>query len=248
MDASLLLEGEDTVKAAQRYAVDYDFEFSDGSYYSGRDDFRGTGFVYDGSGVPVAGTITAYHSYDFGVRTVSLTGLKLSASAFIKAARTVSTSDEYALFKKAFSGNDVITGGSWDDRLEGFSGNDKLTGGLDADRLYGGAGADTFIYKKSLDSFGDIDDRDYMDTIFDFSARQKDRIDMRAIDADEGRSGNQAFLWIGNAEFQERPGELRYEKVPGGVYVQADADGDGIDDLTVFVKGITALGAGDFLL
>jgi Ca2+-binding RTX toxin-like protein len=139
-------------------------------------------------------------------------------------------------------------GGLWGDRLEGFAGNDKITGRLDSDKLYGGAGADVFVYTRTLDSFGYEGDTEWMDAIFDFSSRQRDKIDLRKTDADEARGGNQAFHWIGNAAFHAQAGELRYENVRGGIYVEGDSDGDGIADLTVFLKKVSAMSKGDFYL
>jgi Ca2+-binding RTX toxin-like protein len=240
IDFSLLFEGANTVATSQRYVIDY------GS--GNRDEFRGGGFAYDLNGYPVGGTITGYAAFEGWVRVASLDGVKISVPSLVKAASTFSPGDDRALIKSALSGHDVITGGLWADRLEGFAGNDKITGRLDADKLYGGAGADAFIYTRTLDSFGDADDRSSMDTIFDFSSRQKDKIDLRKIDANETQGGNQAFKWIGTADFHEQAGELRFERVAGGVYVETDADGDGIGDLTVFLKGISAVSKGDFYL
>jgi Ca2+-binding RTX toxin-like protein len=239
-DFSLLLEGTNTIATPQRYVIDY---------FSGdRDEFRGNGFTYDFNGVPVGGTITSYAGYDSWVRIVSLDGVEISVPSMVKAASTFSTADDRALIKTALSGDDVITGGLWSDKLEGFAGNDKLTGRLDRDKLYGGAGADVFIYTRTLDSFGYAGDTASMDTIFDFSRKQKDKIDLRKIDANEGWGGNQAFKWIGNTDFHGQAGELRYEKVWGGIYVEGDTDGDGISDLTVYLKGVSAMIKGDFFL
>jgi Ca2+-binding RTX toxin-like protein len=240
IDFSLLFEGVNTVATSQRYILDY------GS--GDRDEFRGHGFTYDFEGLPVGGTITSYSGMEGWLRTVRLDGVKISVSSLVKAASTFSTSDDRALIKKALSGNDVITGDFWDDRLDGFAGKDKITGSLGADKLYGGSGADAFIYTRTLDSFGDVEDRSSMDTIFDFSSRQKDKIDLRKIDANETLGGNQGFHWIGTADFGEQAGELRFERAGGGVHVETDADGDGIADLTIFLRGISAMSKGDFYL
>ncbi len=249
-DFSLLFDGTNTIATSQRYTVDYS-DYYNGSYYSARDEFRGSGFVYDYYGVPAGGTIKSYARYEGGLRIGILDGVKISVTSMVKAASTFSTSDDYSLMKKALAGNDVITGGSWADRLEGFGGKDKLTGGLDGDKLYGGTGADTFIYKRTLDSFAYVDESGKlpsMDAIFDFSSRQKDKLDLRKIDANESRAGNNAFTFIGKAGFHDKAGELRYEKVRGGIHVEGDTDGDGYADLTVFLKGVAALSKGDFYL
>jgi hypothetical protein len=71
---------------------------------------------------------------------------------------------------------------------------------------------------------------------------------MPRSDANEDRGANQGFKWIAKDDFHERAGELRYEKVRGGVYVEGDTDGDGISDLTVFLKGVSTMKKDDFFL
>ena len=48
------------------------------------------------------------------------------------------------------------------------------------------------------------------DVIYDFSSAQADKIDISAIDARTAVSGNQAFTFIGAAEFSKKAGERRY--------------------------------------
>ncbi|WP_198411732.1 calcium-binding protein [Microvirga flavescens] len=67
-------------------------------------------------------------------------------------------------------GNDKLFGGAGDDKLLGGVGNDTLTGGVGSDYLKGGAGRDKFVMEKG--NAGDID------TIADFSAKDKDVIDL----------------------------------------------------------------------
>ena len=71
---------------------------------------------------------------------------------------------------------------------------------------------------------------------------------LRRVDANDFSGGNQVFRWIGKADFHDRAGELRYENVRGGLYVEGDTNGDGIADLTVFLKGVAAMTKGDFYL
>jgi Ca2+-binding RTX toxin-like protein len=115
-------------------------------------------------------------------------------TSLVAAASTGSSSDDLKVFRSLLSGSDRITGGSYGDKLEGFGGNDVLYGRQGADRLYGGAGADAFTFKSARDSTVDAGGRD---TIQDFSAAQKDRVDLRAIDANTTVGGNQAFSFIG---------------------------------------------------
>lgn len=65
-------------------------------------------------------------------------------------------------------GNDHLYGDAGIDTIMGGTGNDWIFGGTGADRLYGEAGADTFVF--------DASDVAGMDTIYDFSAADGDKI------------------------------------------------------------------------
>jgi Ca2+-binding RTX toxin-like protein len=207
--------------------------------------FNGYGFSYDSNGYPNAGTVTGYATYLNGKKIGSITGLNIAATAIVAAASTSETSDDVTLFKSVFSGNDVLIGGQYKDRLEGLGGQDKLVGGRGADKLFGGTGADAFIFKSVKDSTVSGSGRD---SIQDFSARQKDKIDLSAIDAKAGVSGNQSFTFIGKEKFHGEAGELRYKAVSSGALVLGDVNGDGNADFSIFVKGVFAMSKVYFIL
>jgi serralysin len=129
------------------------------------------------------------------------------------------------------SGNDNLYGREGSDTLNSGSGNDKLSGQSEADVLIGGKGTDTFVFRNTSDSQG----RE-KDVIRDFQSGV-DRIDLRAIDADASRAGNQAFLFIDQAAFGLRAGELRFA---GGV-LAGDVNGDGVADLEIVLAGVSRL-------
>lgn len=132
--------------------------------------------------------------------------------------------------------------GAGDDILIGGAGNDEFCGRLGADTLTGGDGDDVFIYRAVQDSLGGARDH-----ITDFSAG--DRIDLSAIDANAGISGNNAFAFIGGLEFSNTAGELRIFEENGSWHVEGDIDGDGVADLAIQVTTVGhALDAGDFIL
>ncbi len=239
LNLSYLAYGIDYTQASSRFVVKYNYSGSS------RDEFRGSGFTYNADGIPTGGTVTSYASYDAGKKVGSLSGTSIAVTSLVKAALTGSVSDDRKVFKSLLAGNDKITGGSGDDKLEGFGGNDVLYGRQGADKLYGGAGADTFTFKSVRDSTVDADGRD---TIQDFSASQKDRIDLRSIDANMKAGGNQAFSFIGKNGFHNKAGELRYEKYGSGVLVSGDVDGDGSADFSIHVKGLSSLSKGYFIL
>ncbi len=143
------------------------------------------------------------------------------------------------------AGNDALWGGHGDDRLLGGAGNDKLIGGGGADDLFGGAGADTFVFRSWKESTANPIGRD---SIFDFSARERDRIDLSGIDANTTKGGNQAFSFIATKAFTGKAGELRYEKAASDTYVYADVNGDRIADFGLHFDDRLAFSKGYFIL
>ncbi|MEG8037911.1 glycosyl hydrolase [Sphingomonas sp. LR60] len=140
------------------------------------------------------------------------------------------------------AGNDTIYGGAGDDTLDGGEGADVLSGGLGANTLIGGAGADKFVFASLAETIGD--------RIVDFSHAERDRIDLSQIDAIAGTARNDAFRFIGSAEFGHIAGELRAAALGDGWIVQGDVDGDGTADLTIALVtiGSAALVGSDFIL
>jgi len=142
------------------------------------------------------------------------------------------------------SGDNVLSGREGDDRLEGGQGADVLAGGPGRDILIGGAGADRFVF-----SDADVGDRD---VITDFEPG-RDRIDLSQVDAVTGRSGNQAFSFIGGTDFSGTAGELRTDTLTytdGTVVtiIEGDRDGDGAADFQLELRGQQVPAAADFIL
>ncbi|MBB3020708.1 hypothetical protein FHR70_003794 [Microvirga lupini] len=242
-----MLHGNPYQQTSSLFSVTY------GSGTAYRDEYRGTGFTYDATGMLNGGAVESFGGFQSGKPSLTVKGISVPAASFVAAARTSSRSDDLALLKKALAGNDKITGGNGvylldkyvGDKLEGFGGNDVLYGRRGADRLYGGTGADTFVFKSAKDSTVALNGRD---TIYDFSARQKDRIDLKAMDAKTTVSGNQSFTFIGKNGFHEKAGELRYNKVSGGAVVSGDVNGDGVADFAMYLKGISTVSKSYFML
>ena len=145
------------------------------------------------------------------------------------------------------AGDDLLRGGKGDDVLLGRDGGDRLFGQGGRDGLTGGADADSFVFTRWSDLSRKIA---RTDTITDFEPGL-DRIHLARLDARPGH-GDQAFRWIGEKAFHDRPGELRYE--PRGTgdeayrLVEADRDGDGSADLRLKLMGAGPLDKGDFVL
>lgn len=140
-------------------------------------------------------------------------------------------------------GNDTLEGGGGSDLLLGSDGKDALSGGKGADMLMGGAGKDVFLFGTIKDSPAGSQ----ADMILDFT-RNQDMIDLKRLDADEGRRGDQAFDFIGKQKFSKEEGELRYEYRNGDTIILADTDGNGKADFSLVLDGEIKLTEGMFLL
>jgi len=130
--------------------------------------------------------------------------------------------------------NNVLTGNSKSNRLNGGTGNDSIVGGGGQDKLTGGTGLDKFIYKSVQESGVGSSLRD---TITDFKgSKEKDLIDLSAIDAFKGTAGNQAFVYIGSNAFTGTRGEVRFS---AGV-LQMNTGTDKIADMEIALTGVTS--------
>ena len=242
---------------------------NEGNYTS----FSGSGIQYEASGGALlgitAGTVSKIDIMINGVKLLAASGLKLSAEkifdfyiagdskgalAYFLAGNDKITGTKYADNLPGGRGNDVLSGGADNDLLKGESGNDtlnggtgrdKLHGGAGADKLAGGAGADVFLFKSISESTVAAAGRD---TILDFNQSQKDRIDLKAIDASTKAGGDQAFDFIGTETFHKQAGELRFEKKGGDTFIHGDVNGDGKADFSILVDASISFKASDFVL
>lgn len=137
----------------------------------------------------------------------------------------------------------AIFGGAGDDTLIGGANRDLMIGDLGRDILTGGGGRDTFVFDGPTES---SPKKPLMDQITDFARKQKDLIDLDAIDARTGGGDDDAFRFIGDDDFNHRKGELRYDIAHGKTYVYADYNGDGDADFGIMLMGEVSLRKGDF--
>ena len=137
----------------------------------------------------------------------------------------------------------TLRGRQGNDFLSGEDGNDTLVGGTGTDILAGGAGADTLVWLSPSETGATIATADL---IWDFEA-SLDRIDLSAIDADPKTAGNQAFEFIGMADFTA-PGQVRWSIEGSETVVWINTDGDLAADAAIRLAGAPLLGADHFLL
>jgi Ca2+-binding RTX toxin-like protein len=122
-------------------------------------------------------------------------------------------------------GGDVLIGAADPNRIDGALGDDVVAGGFGADTLIGGEGSDRFQYKSLAELEGD--------TIVDLD--NPDTLDLRGIDADETKAGNQSFKVVG--EFHGKAGELVLTYDGGHTNAAVDVDGDGTADAAWIING-----------
>ena len=120
------------------------------------------------------------------------------------------------------AGNDRIRGNAGDDALYGGDGNDTLIGGTGADTLSGGAGADIFVFLSTEDSPAG---GGAFDQIVDFTSGE-DKSDLSAL-------GGRPLAFdtpVGDT------GVVTWRRVDDGhVMLEADIDGDGVNDFQVLL-------------
>lgn len=142
---------------------------------------------------------------------------------------------------------DTLRGGSGDDTLMGSFGMDRLEGGLGTDRLYGGGGRAGNIF-----IFGSTDESPAgaADLIVDFEwARDRNRIDLTAIDAAQSTAINDAFSFIGTAAFTAE-GQIRVFQDGLHAVVQINTSGSDGAEMAIRLYQVDAatLSEADFLL
>lgn len=141
--------------------------------------------------------------------------------------------------------DDMLYGDAGNDSLFGDAGNDYVIGGAGNDWLVGGAGRDTFKFAALTDS-GLTSTT--VDTIGDF-VHLTDRIDVADIDARATQTGNQAFAFIGTANFSAA-GQIRYylDAQSQDTIVLFNTDNDSAAEMVLRIDPLTALSGADFVL
>lgn len=137
-------------------------------------------------------------------------------------------------------GNAAInaTGNILANTLIGNGAANSLMGGLGQDLLTGGLGNDTFQFAGSADSGITATTRD---TITDFT-RGQDKIDLSAIDANTGKSADQAFTsFITNTATFNKAGQLQFK---GGV-LYGNTDTDAAAEFSIAITGVATLSMTD---
>ncbi|MFO1068838.1 MAG: calcium-binding protein [Geminicoccaceae bacterium] len=157
-------------------------------------------------------------------------------------ARLFGTGGNDTLYGNA--GDDSLVGGNGNDSVLGSSGDDRLAGGLGLDRFAGNSGADRFVFATTAESGPGAGSRDIIE---DFFHDELDRLDLSAIDANTGVSGNQAFVFRGSLTFNGA-GQVRYAQVGDATLVQASTDSDSAAELEILIQTQLDLVKADLVL
>jgi hypothetical protein len=127
---------------------------------------------------------------------------------------------------------DIVDGGTGDDRIFAGSASQTIVGGAGRDVMSGGGGDDTFLYQ----SYDDSNIVTGIDRITDFDAG--DTLDFNRVDADSVAAGDQNFTLIGTAAFSGIAGELRISDNGINTSLIGDTNGDGLGDFVVKLEGL----------
>jgi Ca2+-binding RTX toxin-like protein len=161
------------------------------------------------------------------------------------------------------NGNNILEGSSGNDHLRGREGYDTIAGGPGLDVLIGDVGADDLFGGRKDDPFDGSRDvfkfyrladskTSAMDSIFGFetaeNGRRADKIKLSAIDANPSQDRDQAFAFIGNAQFHRKGGEVRIVEFGGSTIVFVDDDNDAAAEMAFVVANVTGLTQADFIL
>ncbi|WP_201838276.1 PQQ-dependent sugar dehydrogenase [Microvirga zambiensis] len=141
------------------------------------------------------------------------------------------------------AGNDFLFGGAGNDLLSAGDGNDRIIGGLGKDTLTGGKGKDVFVF----DDKETGSSKSKADYITDFKGKEGDRIDLKLVDADSRKKGDQKFSFIGDKAFT-KAGQVRVEKTKKETFVYLNTDSDKAAEAVIKLKGSIDLSKGWFVL
>ncbi|MBI5780183.1 MAG: M10 family metallopeptidase C-terminal domain-containing protein, partial [Rhodocyclales bacterium] len=141
------------------------------------------------------------------------------------------------------SGGIAGTGNSGANVIVGNAGDNILSGKAGVDTLTGNGGSDVFVFADG-DSGSAAGQRDL---ITDFTLGT-DKLDLVALDANGGVSGDQAFRWLGTGAFDGASAALRYsyDASRGVTVLEGDVNGDRGADFALELSGNKALGESDF--
>jgi Ca2+-binding RTX toxin-like protein len=146
---------------------------------------------------------------------------------------------------QVFTGNNTLLGGTGNDTLIAGAGNDTLEGDAGADVMRSGGGATTFLYRAPDFAAGLAASED---TIYGFNHAKGDIINLAGVDANANTPATDTFKWIGTAQFDGAPGELRYQADGDGITIYGDTTGSGVANMAIHLSGVITIASNSFVL
>ena len=172
---------------------------------------------------------------NFGAATTDNDVVKISDIGFL----TTVTPDSHLVFNAAVIDADGDATAAQVLDVTIISGS-VFAAGSDRESIQGRSDfADTFVFDSLLDSPASLHD------IISGFTSGSDKIDLSAIDASTGGGANDAFVFIGSADFSAA-GQLRFDAATHTL--QGDLDGNGAADLVIELAGVSSIVAGDIVL
>lgn len=197
-----------------------------------------------------AGTDTVKYTSATAAITVDLVkGTATSTSKAIKDAAKIGTD--------TLSGIENVIAGNFNDIVKGSKGANVLTGGLGTDSLYGGS--DTKVDVFDFNAITESKTGTARDKVYDFVTGTDD-LDLKSIDANTAKAGNQDFLFSATPTKSKdgteakansvwwRKADVDNDKVKDDLIVYGDVTGDGKADFEIGMVGVTSLTSADFVL
>jgi Ca2+-binding RTX toxin-like protein len=148
-------------------------------------------------------------------------------------------------YLQVYTGNNSLLGGNGNDTLIAGAGNDTLEGDAGADLMVSGGGATIFLYRATDFAAGLAASED---TISGFNHAKGDIINLGGVDANTNTTAIDTFKWIGTAQFDGTPGELRYQADGDGITVYGDTTGSGVANIAIHLSGLTTIASNSFVL
>jgi Ca2+-binding RTX toxin-like protein len=155
------------------------------------------------------------------------------------------------------SGIENVIAGNYNDIVKGNTVSNVLTGGLGSDSLYGGVDKVRDVF--DFNSIAESKVGTTRDKVYNF-IKGIDDIDLRTIDANSSKAGNQDF---GFSTIQTaakngtvakansvwwRKADVDSDKMKDDIIVYGDVTGDAKADFEIGLVGVTSIAATDFVL
>lgn len=194
-----------------------------------------------------------------GTDTVKYTSATAAITVDLVKGTATSTAgkDAAKIGTDTLSGIENVITGNYNDIVKGSTGANVLAGGLGSDSLYGGADKKVDVF--DFNAIAESQTGTARDKIYDF-VKGTDDLDLKSIDANTAKTGNQDFLFSATPTKSKdgteakansvwwRKADFDGDKVKDDLIVYGDVNGDTKADFEIGLVGVTSLTSADFVL